>query len=76
MRKIYQILEQQRRHVFLLWGSQLKQRRGWARLYVLAVSRWLKKEDIRKKRISFFAAGRNQFLCNDWIQRLAQWKHY
>ena len=40
------------------------------------ISRWLKREDIRKKRIRFLATERNQFLRNDWIQRLAQWKHY
>ena len=40
------------------------------------ISRWLKKEDIRKKRIRFLAAERNQFLRDDWIRRLAQWKHY
>ena len=40
------------------------------------ISRWLKREDIRKKRIRFLATQRNQFLRNDWIRRLAQWKHY
>ena len=39
------------------------------------ISRWLKREDIRK-RIRFLAVERNQFLRNDWIQRLARWKHY
>ena len=40
------------------------------------ISRCLKREDIRKKRIRFLAAERNQFLRDDWIRRLAQWQHY
>ena len=40
------------------------------------ISRWLRREDIRKKRIRFLAAERNQFLRDYWIRRLAQWKHY
>ena len=46
------------------------------RMSEYTISRWLKKEDIRKKRIRFLAAERNQFLRDDWIRRLAQWKHY
>ena len=40
------------------------------------ISRWLKREDIRKKRIRSLATERNQFLRDDWIRRLAQWKHH
>ena len=40
------------------------------------ISRWLRREDIRKKRTRFIAAERNQYLRDDWIRRLAQWKHY
>ena len=32
------------------------------------ISHWLKREDIRKKRIRFLATERNQFLHNDWIR--------
>ena len=39
------------------------------------ISRWLKMEVVRKKRIRFIAAECNQFLRDDWVRRLAQWKH-
>ena len=40
------------------------------------ISRWLRREDIRKKRIRFLAAERNQFLRDDWVRIPTQWKHY
>ena len=34
------------------------------------------RRDIWKERIRFMSAERNRFLLDDWIRRLAQWKHY
>ena len=44
---------------------------------VKTVLRWIKDDEkMRKKKIRFIAAERDQELRDNWLRRLAQWKHY
>jgi len=40
------------------------------------ISRWMKKNKYRKKKIRYVAAERDQYLRDGWMRRLAKYKHY